>query len=189
MLALRSAGNVRGLTLYQPWAQAIALGLKRLETRAYKVSWRGLLLIHASAVKSGKVREAIANGPAWRHLREAGEWRNYLELPAASVVAVARLDEVLHVPTAGWSDEALAMVSRVDLNAARIERDLGDFSPGRRAWRLADVVKLERPVKCRGAQGLWFVSPDVLEQVRQAMPPEWRAQYAHVDDPHDRVAP
>lgn len=35
----------------------------------------------------------------------------------------------------------------------------GDFTPGRFAWLLADVVPLERPVPVRGHQGLWEWTP------------------------------
>ncbi len=35
------------------------------------------------------------------------------------------------------------------------QRSFGDFSPGRYAWLLADVVKLPHPISCRGHQGLW----------------------------------
>jgi hypothetical protein len=35
------------------------------------------------------------------------------------------------------------------------ERGMGDFSPGRFAWLLADIVALEPPVPARGRLGLW----------------------------------
>jgi hypothetical protein len=35
------------------------------------------------------------------------------------------------------------------------ERYFGDYSPGRWAWLLADVVALEQPIPVKGAQGLW----------------------------------
>ena len=39
------------------------------------------------------------------------------------------------------------------------ERSLGDFSPGRYAWELRDVVVLDPPVPARGNQGLWNWTP------------------------------
>lgn len=191
MLDLR-AGNCRGLTLYQPWAQAVALRLKKLETRSRKTNWRGYLLIHAGARKSGFLRRTIALAPAWAPLRAAGELRGYLMLPAAVVVAVARLDKCFHVPDAGWTDEDLAALRHVSgsvdelVRAAQDERACGDFSPGRYAWRLADLVVLERPVSCRGAQGLWYPPPQVLEEVRRQLPSSARER---VPDLSDRIAP
>jgi hypothetical protein len=37
----------KGLTLLQPWASLIALGVKTIETRSWSTSWRGGLVIHA----------------------------------------------------------------------------------------------------------------------------------------------
>ena len=41
-------GNFRTLSLWQPWASMIAVGLKRHETRSWETSYRGLLAIHAA---------------------------------------------------------------------------------------------------------------------------------------------
>ena len=43
----RHDGPVRALTLHQPWASLIALGVKRIETRSWSTSCRGPLWIHA----------------------------------------------------------------------------------------------------------------------------------------------
>lgn len=37
----------RALTLHQPWAQLVALGVKTIETRSWSTSYRGPLAIHA----------------------------------------------------------------------------------------------------------------------------------------------
>ena len=39
---------MRAFTLTQPWASLIAIGLKMHETRSWRTSYRGPLLIHAS---------------------------------------------------------------------------------------------------------------------------------------------
>jgi hypothetical protein len=39
---------MKALTLWQPWATAIALGLKHYETRTWFVGYRGDLAIHAA---------------------------------------------------------------------------------------------------------------------------------------------
>lgn len=40
--------NVRALSVRQPWAQLILNGVKPVENRTWRSSWRGLLVIHAS---------------------------------------------------------------------------------------------------------------------------------------------
>src|SRR5437868_804524 len=39
---------VKALSLWQRWASAMALGWKRIETRHWSLSYRGLLAIHAA---------------------------------------------------------------------------------------------------------------------------------------------
>lgn len=40
---------MKALTLHQPWASLIALGVKTIETRSWSTSYRGPLAIHAAA--------------------------------------------------------------------------------------------------------------------------------------------
>ena len=49
---------MRALTIHQPYANFIADGKKRYETRSWKTAYRGLIAIHAS-----KNREETAVGP------------------------------------------------------------------------------------------------------------------------------
>jgi hypothetical protein len=43
------------------------------------------------------------------------------------------------------------------------ERIFGDYSPGRFAWILQDIQRLEKPIPYRGAQGLFTVPDSILE--------------------------
>jgi hypothetical protein len=51
-----------------------------------------------------------------------------------------------------------------------MEKRLGDFSPGRWAWMLRDIIALKRPVFCRGALGLWRVSEELESRIRAELP-------------------
>ena len=42
-------GEIKALTIKQPWASAIAFGDKRVENRSWPTAYRGLLAIHAGA--------------------------------------------------------------------------------------------------------------------------------------------
>lgn len=39
---------MKAISLWQPWASLIALGIKRIETRGWPTAYRGPLLIHAA---------------------------------------------------------------------------------------------------------------------------------------------
>lgn len=46
---------MKALTLWQPWASLVALGVKTIETRSWSTKYRGPLAIHAAAKKPGRI--------------------------------------------------------------------------------------------------------------------------------------
>jgi hypothetical protein len=130
---------VRALTVRQPWATLLASGVKVYETR----SWRApealtgqRILIHASASLSASEREFA------RSLRRQGILPVRADdLPTGRIVGSARL--VACVPTGRGFAPGMP------------ERLLGDFSPGRWAWLMADPEELDVPVAAKGRLGLW----------------------------------
>lgn len=162
---------MRGLTLWQPWASAIALGLKRIETRSWSVPNRGDLLIHAAGKWS---REQ--DGHKARLVRVAAE------LLGEDDPRVAALDEVLPLGCAvavarlGFTRLTCAMVAgqfgRPEpwINTIPpLERAFGDFGPDRYGWVLEDVRPLRPAIRCAGAQGLWPVPEELERRVLTAL--------------------
>lgn len=140
---------MKGLTLTQPWASAIAVGVKCVETRNWRTEYRGQVLIHAA-----KGFPSAARDFAKAELQRGVSIPN--PLPLAAVVAVARIDHIEH------TEASLPGLSRT-------EEHYGDYSSGRYAWHLADVRPLSEPVPCRGALGLWTPTPDVLRAVEAVL--------------------
>ena len=144
------------LTLHQPWASLIAVGVKQWETRAWppaRYALGTLLAIHAGKtcdidmLMDQYVVDALGND----------EGRLYAaDLPAGEIVAVARLQTFQRT-------EAVAQYLRP------MELHFGDYTPGRYAWSLGDVHKLAKPVPARGAQKLWSVgNPEFSQPLEQA---------------------
>jgi hypothetical protein len=131
---------MRALSLSQPWASLLILGHKRLETRSWQTSHRGLLAIHAARTFSATARLLCRHEPIGSLLRRAGI-EDADQLPRGVILGVARLVECVRV-------EELADVPEA-------ERPLGDFSPGRWVWRFADAVPLSVPVSARGRLGIF----------------------------------
>ena len=161
---------MKALSLWQPWASAIACGSKTIETRSWDTSYRGRLAIHAAKRCVMRDLEAICVYPCWLAALSPlfsqlpGAWTLRPEtlrdiLPFGAIVATGRL--VNCIPT-GACTSNIDVVRRIPLSGRKgslkwTERDLGDFSPGRFAWILRDVKPINPPVPYRGQRGLFDV--------------------------------
>lgn len=166
--------TMRALTIIQPWAHLIVRGAKRVENRTWEPTVRGLapgdyLAIHAGkSVDLGCWEGAYKTmpddeAPALRELVESVVYtvpekrgREYAGtlVPYGAVVGVARF--------VGVEDE-------------RPRDEEEGYWCGPWGWRLDDVRAIE-PVPCGGAQGLWWLPPDVYAAVRAG----WKAEVPHV---------
>lgn len=139
----------RALSLWQPHAAAIALGLKPYETRHWSTDYRGPLVIHAAKrpwlsryVYSNVT--AAWNNQAMRRLFEAG------------TVAGARVEYGL----------ALCLVDLVDCVPAELVPPgdhlfWGDFTPGRFAFKLENVRRINPELPAVGRQKFFTIDiPD-----------------------------
>ena len=124
---------MKAISLWQPWASAIAMGLKSIETRSWSTSYRGLLVIHA-AKRWTKHQDAI--------LRESTLDPLVVGLPLGAIIAVGRLVDCRPVD---------------QLILDRRERRWGDYSAGRFGWTLTHVERLREPIPFIGRQGLFTV--------------------------------
>lgn len=136
---------MKAISLHQPWASAIALGNKRIETRHWKPKYRGEIAIHAAKVLDkdfASVERALGRLPE--------------RIPLGAIVAVANLVDV-------QSSEDLA------LSIGAIERLYGNYGPGRYGWILEDIRPLAEPVPALGRQSLFSITGDVLAVVRSQL--------------------
>ena len=126
--------RIKAITLHQPWASAIAEGLKQVETRGWGTDYRGPLAIHA-----GKRHTDWFNAPkaALEHWDEAGT------LPLGAIVAVCELVDCQRM-TPMW----------IQIIPPK-EREWGWYEVGRVGWILRRVLALEKPIPVRGERSLW----------------------------------
>lgn len=122
---------MKAVTIWQPYAGAVAAGLKSYETRSWPTRYRGPIAIHASVrpVKGDARRLAETYG-----------------------LKAERFGEI-----AAYADLTDCLLMTPDLIAAqsRQELDFGDWRPGRYAWRLENIRLPGYPIKVVGRQGLW----------------------------------
>lgn len=131
---------MKAITLWEPWATAIARGLKRIETRGWATRYRGPLAIHAAARKVTLFDlPGLAPHFAGADVTEA-------DLAFGCVVATATLARVVRVE---------------DIRDTLSPRELvfGNYNDGRYAWVLEDITRLANPAPAQGRQGLWSYNP------------------------------
>jgi hypothetical protein len=142
------------LSLTQPWASLVALGIKSCETRSWPTRVQGRIAIHAAKGYPGWAKEFRED------LQEDRGIALLDPLPLGSIVAVARLlrcdstNDPMAIPT------------------DPIEQECGDYSPDRFVFRLGNVVSLTTPIPIRGALGFWPVPDDVIAEIGRQIGPK-----------------
>lgn len=163
---------MKALSLWQPWASAIAIGSKRIETRSWSTNYRGPLLIHAAKRKN--ISELIhlhscwnwqgaMRGIGWSWARDAMD-RDMAAMPFGAIVAICTLDDVR--PTDSFTQAELDKPQRAPGATTDgydwTERQMGNYALGRFGWVLACIQPLEKPIPFTGHQGLFNVPDELL---------------------------
>jgi hypothetical protein len=125
-------GFIRAMTIYEPYATAIAEGLKRYETRTRPTYVRGEILICAGKRPPCGPLHIVAQERC-----NPGHALAIVELYASTPVENCFFEN-------------------------GPERELGNFSPGRFAWCLRNVRRLKTPVPIKGSQGFFYVPLEKL---------------------------
>lgn len=154
---------MRILTLWQPWASLVAVGLKRWETRPRSLGpYKGDVVIQAGLEQGQVIRQA------YDELRAAtAPWREVApELAEALALALdgfGPFGVALSVVHAGPSERqgAWHFAGLTDR-----ERLFGGWAPGRWALPLTNLRDLAVPLPMRGCQGLRSLSEADAEAVR-----------------------
>ena len=146
------------ITLHQPWATLIALGIKTVETRSWPAPER--LLGQVIAVHAGK---RVVRRPGDRIERElrarlGDDWSR--TIPARAVLATVTLAGMARVeyvdPMTGHAVHDGPTEVGCAAGSGRTPIDpWGDFSSGRWLWFLDGVEVLPEPVPAVGYQSFW----------------------------------
>jgi activating signal cointegrator 1 len=141
--------KIKAITLWQPWATLMAIGVKRFETRSWGTGYKGPIAIHAA---KRPINVAEINYHMRLVLGDHGIRKS--EFSLGQVVAIGYLKKVY--PT--WCQDAV-MVGPETVSLppplTSLERSFGDWSQGRCAWLVTDMWQLDPPIPARGRQGLW----------------------------------
>ena len=145
---------MKAITLWQPWASAIAHGWKQNETRGRRTLWRGPIAIHAAKVW-GPIQKAAARRLSGIIEKPAD---HFDDLPRGFVVCTANLVDCVE------------MTEQIIADTTVLERAFGDWRPGRWAWCLEDVEFLQdEPFKLKGRQSMWTLTREQTQEIRRRL--------------------
>jgi hypothetical protein len=134
---------VKALPLNQPWATLVATGAKRIETRGYPPRRLGLHVGQRIAIYATK-----GLGPeqtAAEFVERCGSAYFRQALAAAAILTPADLPRGAIVCTCRIA--AAEQMTPTFIAAVRDpERAFGKYEPGRWAWTLVDIDRLEPPI-------------------------------------------
>lgn len=145
---------MKALSLWQPWAQLMAIQRKKIETRSWP-PWPRVIgqrfALHATAKQSFPSHHAphdqqlleLALGNFW--------WRR---IPYGAIVATATLIEARQVNIDQTNLPQQAIILPNTRQIETIERRFGDYSPGRWLWIFDDITAEDPPIPAKGKQGI-----------------------------------
>lgn len=144
------------ITLHQPWASLIALGIKEYETRNWNTPYRGEILIHAA-------KKTIT--------QPSLDWfkNNFSYVPGEAIAKIQQQPNYGCVVAHGYLADCLQMTS-ADPQEGQIciykpsllEQALGCWDEGRYALRLEAVTALQTPIPFTSRQGTLLDAPPAL---------------------------
>lgn len=138
--------KMKTLSIIQPWASLIAVGIKDIENRTWRTNYRGEFLIHASAKRLPAGWDALTNGQkeaAKRLICPFGNVNNPKALPISAIIGKATLVDCVQNHPSVWAEKGVWN------------------------WVLEDVVLFDRPIlNVKGKLGFWEFDNSLLADVK-----------------------
>jgi hypothetical protein len=132
---------MKAISLWEPWASAMALGVKHNETRSWPTCHRGDLVICAA--------KRPIDDFSWKLVELFGVDVETFQLGYGNALCVVDLCECANTED---------FQGATPLHLTAVEAMLGNYEPRRFAWLTRNCRKLRRPVQVRGQQGLWTLN-------------------------------
>lgn len=150
---------MHAISLWEPWATAMAIGLKANETRHWPTTFRGDLVICAAKRRMTAIERELFDDTIKPHFNG--------EVPYGHAVCVVEVYDC--VPT-----------HRIRASLADLEISLGNYETGRFAWLTRNLRRLSTPIAITGRQGFFnvpfCVEAEIRAQLSGSHPPAPREQ-------------
>jgi len=135
---------MKALTIRQPYSHLIAIGEKRVENRTWYAPqelWGQWIAIHA-----GKSRDLLT----------AGDWERHPDMPFGAIEALALLETCLSYREIEYGKKLITYLRWVKRH---------EHTAGPVCWVFSQIVRLDHPIPCKGAQRLWTVPNAVIRRI------------------------
>ena len=139
---------MKAISLWQPWATLMALGLKKIETRSWATKYRGPLLIHAAQ----KIIQYLDLPFPLQCIFYPYKALHYKDLQRGGIIATVNLIDCVE--------------TNVRNSPEKPELFYGDYTPGRFMWITSNVRPFKKIIPYRGYQGLFNVADEALRVCR-----------------------
>jgi len=156
------------LSVKQPWALMLAVGLKRVETRTWRPSPERVpegteFLLHASVTLDKGAMKYLAERGCLAHPLLGGlpkshgvDMYNVLRKPVTgAIIARVKLVEVHRY----WGEKSFA--KHESLHLCPLDR----YAPTKYGFEIKPIEVFSEPIPCRGYQGFFPVPEDVLARI------------------------
>jgi hypothetical protein len=127
---------LRVLSIKEPYATLIKDGKKCIETRSWKTNYRGELYIQASLSKISK--DIIGNRDLIAIVGES-------QMNYGYIICKCNLADCIYMDN--------SFIDKIKKN--KQEYLCGEYSLGRYAWILEDIIVLDKPILVKGHLGIW----------------------------------
>lgn len=146
---------IKAISLHQPWASLIAMGLKKYETRSWSTNYRGTLLI--CAAKKTSIYQQLTHyyflTKYQQILTQTDNYLDWVDLPRGCAIALVNLTDCIRMTQAFIKEQSEA------------EIDTGDWREGRFAWQLDNIRRIVPAIPIVGKQGLFNAEVELPEQL------------------------
>lgn len=157
---------MKALSIKQPWASLIALGIKDIENRTWKTNFRGRIYIHASAkwVENPQVSDTygfVYNDIQWSYITE-----NYALPLTALLDPKCPFDRLPISAIIGEVDIVDCVINHSSIWAEKSDPELWDnhgnpiYDKPLYNWVLANAVLYDEPIlNVKGKLSFWDFQP------------------------------
>lgn len=129
--------NMKVLSIKEPFASLISLGIKKIETRSWKTNYRGEIYIHASLTMN-TIKDKNRKDKLLSLLPD-----NY-NFKQGYIICKAYLKDCIYM-----DEEFINKIKK-----EKVEYLCGHYEIGRYAWVISDV-KLIKEIPAKGKLGIW----------------------------------